>query len=567
MTTAPSRVQLQLLGAPSADRSKGKAAGTPLTQPRRLALLAYLTIARPRGLHARETLLALLWPDQDEAHGRKALRNALHGIRKSLGDALLVTAGDGLVGVDPTQIDCDVLGLEAELAEGRLERAAALHETELLQGFHVLRAPGFARWLDDERQRLRARVVAAVSVLADDGAMRGDPDAALRAARVAARLDPDGERTLRRLVEALVAVGDRVQALRAYQAFVDRLKAEYGATPSSATSALVLRIRDAAAPVRDGSAYVAYVRGTYLFLRAAHGGHVDDMHRSRTFFEQALDLDPGFAPAFAGLSNYFAAAAARNLLRPFEPTFGRAIELSREALALDPKLAIPHVHFGVQAMYLKDDWETAGREFAEAVALDPAYPEARRFRGIHLGATGDWPGAIREMREAVRLEPQIAIFRNSLADALMVVGDIDGAIVELRAAIEADARYAAARERLIRCLVRLGRYEEAIAERRFMGPAGRADAFQAAFDADGEEGYRRERALELGGVMRRLEAAAAEDPPRNAGDLFNPPELRLALACAELGDLAAARRWEEQACRTRPGRRRWFAARPELASG
>jgi len=555
-----------------------------VTQPRRLGLLAYLALARPRGLHSRDTLVALFWPEDDQAHGRRALRNALHGLRRALGARAIVTAGDSLVGLDSSMFDCDVMAIELALAEGTLgdEDAAAaasgaataetVRDRVLLEGFHVSGAPGFEHWLDAERERLRRTVAAAATTISQDQTMRGDLAGAVRAARLASQLDPDSERALRRLVEVLMAAGDRAQARSTYDAFVSRLEREFETAPAPATRALGAALRAPAVPtVPAGTAgtvarevEILNVRGTYLFLRAAHGGHHADLERSRGFFEQALALDPESAPAVAGLSNYFASAAARNLIRPFETHFEHALRLSRRALALDPSLAIPHVHFGVQAMYLDDDWRRAGEEFREAVALDPDYAEARRFLGVYLGAMGRTQEAIAELRETVRREPSIAIFRNSLADALLRAGAYEEAIAELRAALEADPRYVAARERLVRCYERSGRYAEAIAERRFMGPAGRAERFEAAFGAEGSAGYLRERADELREAMRRLESGLRDGPPQHAGDRFNPPELRLALAAAELGDWEAAARWEERACRARPGRRHWFRSRPEL---
>ena len=63
-----------------------------LAQPKRVALLVYLTIARPRGFHRRDTLLALLWPEQDEQHARWALNQALRAI---------MTEGRGLAAIAP----------------------------------------------------------------------------------------------------------------------------------------------------------------------------------------------------------------------------------------------------------------------------------------------------------------------------------------------------------------------------------------------------------------------------------------------------------------------------------
>lgn len=558
--------ELRLLGAPSLLRSGEGVAEPVMVQPRRLALLAFLALGRPRGLHTRDALLARLWPDVDQVDGRRALRNALYGLRQVLGPQAIVTVGDTLVALDPNRVSCDAHALEAAVAGGDLARMEAVADHALMEGFHVNGAPEFERWLDAERARLRETLGRGCRTAEQDCRMRGDREGALRAARVATRIDPLDEDAARRLVEAHLALGDRRGALQAYRAFEQQLREELDETPSAEFRAFgaTLPSREPAGAAAQHGPEMLCVRGNYLFLRAAHGGNPDDLARCRAIFEQALALDPTCGPALAGLSNYFAAAAARDLLRPFETHFAHAIALAEQALACDETLAIPHVHFGVQAMYLADDWGRAGDHFARAVALDPLYAEGHRFLGVYHAAMGRTEDALRHLREGVRTEPMLAIFRNSLADLLMAQGSYDEAITELRAALDADVRYAAARERLVRCFERSGRYPEAVAERRFLGAAGRADEFQAALESEGAAGYRRVREAELRALVDRLEGGLGATAPSHPGDRFNPPELRLALACAELGDTEGARRWEEHACGTRPGRRRWFASRPEL---
>jgi tetratricopeptide (TPR) repeat protein len=156
------------------------------------------------------------------------------------------------------------------------------------------------------------------------------------------------------------------------------------------------------------------------------------------------------------------------------------------------------------------------------------------------------------------------IFRNTLADTYMAIGEYESAITELRAALEADPRYRAARERLVRCCERRRRFAEAIGERRMLGPGAQGEAFGQAFEQEGPAGYRCQRVAELKELIARIEATLAK-PPERASDILNPPELRLALACAELRDWKGARRWRDRACAQRPGRRPWFDSRPELA--
>lgn len=254
-STASDPTLLQLLGPVYLRRPDGSPLPRPLTQPRPLAVLAYLALARPRGLHSRDTLLALLWPESTQASGRHALRNALHAIRNALGDDALVTAGDGLVGLDPARVRCDALELEQDLAAGRLTEALRRYEGELLQGFFVAGAPGFERWLDDERHQIRDALRSAAWARAARQLEGGDPAGAATTARRAYSLAPEDEQGLGRLMDVLVAAGDRTAALQLYDEFAARLSEEYGMHPSAETVARARAIRASGpAPTAPGAA-------------------------------------------------------------------------------------------------------------------------------------------------------------------------------------------------------------------------------------------------------------------------------------------------------------------------
>ena len=226
----------------------GDDATTPLlTQPRRLAVLVYLVLARPRGLHSRDTLTALLWPEADQTGARHALRNALHGIRQALGD-VIITAGDGHVGVDRDLVSCDAIALEADLAAGLWAEGVARYTGELLQGFHVAEAPEFERWLDAERSRLHDSVHRAAITSAESARARGDFAGAVVASRQANALAPDNEVSLRRLMEILSLAGDRGGALREFDRFVARADDDYGVQPGEETLQLARSLRAAASP-------------------------------------------------------------------------------------------------------------------------------------------------------------------------------------------------------------------------------------------------------------------------------------------------------------------------------
>src|SRR5256885_12603278 len=103
-------IDLRLLGGLDLRRSGGRELGSILTQPKRVAVLAFLAAATPYHLHRRDTLLGFFWPELDQEHARAALRQALHGLRQSLGSDVLTSRGDEEVGVDEQRLSCDEIG-------------------------------------------------------------------------------------------------------------------------------------------------------------------------------------------------------------------------------------------------------------------------------------------------------------------------------------------------------------------------------------------------------------------------------------------------------------------------
>src|SRR5256884_159559 len=87
-------IELRLFGGLDLRRSDGRELDSILTQPKRVALLAFLATATSYRLHRRDTLLGLFWPELDQEHARAALRQALHGLRQGLGADVLTSRGD-----------------------------------------------------------------------------------------------------------------------------------------------------------------------------------------------------------------------------------------------------------------------------------------------------------------------------------------------------------------------------------------------------------------------------------------------------------------------------------------
>src|SRR5260370_7014272 len=92
-------IKLGMLGTLSLSDADGREVRSVLRQPRRLALLAYLAAATPRGFHRRDSLLALFWPELDQEHARAALRQALHVVRDGLGADVILTRAHAALGL------------------------------------------------------------------------------------------------------------------------------------------------------------------------------------------------------------------------------------------------------------------------------------------------------------------------------------------------------------------------------------------------------------------------------------------------------------------------------------
>jgi serine/threonine-protein kinase len=241
VTTDPGRLELRLLGEADLRRSDGPELTDVVRQPKRLAILAYLAVEGPGRFHRRDSLLALFWPEMDDHHARASLRRTLHFLRTHLGDGALDARGDEIAVSEAVWSDVAALG-EA-LDEGRLEAALDLYRGDLLAGFFVPTAPGFERWLDGERERLRRLASGAAWQLAEAREAAGDVVGAGTFGRRAAALAPDDEVALRRMLALFDRLGDRAAAVQVYDDFARRLKSELDLDPSPETRAMVADIR------------------------------------------------------------------------------------------------------------------------------------------------------------------------------------------------------------------------------------------------------------------------------------------------------------------------------------
>jgi eukaryotic-like serine/threonine-protein kinase len=148
------------------------------------------------------------------------------------------------------------------------------------------------------------------------------------------------------------------------------------------------------------AAYTLYLKGRYFWNKRDRSS----MQQARGCFEQAIDLDPVFAQAWAGLADTFCVLGGYMLLQP-EDAYPRARAAAERALALDDEL--PEAHASL-ATILADhywDWPEAGRHYRRAIELNPSYATARLWYAGFLRDLGQFDEALAQVRTAGELDP------------------------------------------------------------------------------------------------------------------------------------------------------------------
>ena len=455
-------IELRTLGAIDLVGADAARLEALLRRPKRLALLAFLAIERPSGRQRRDTLLALFWPEADVARARGALRQAVHVIRGAIGDDALEAVGADELSLSPAAVRCDAVEFVRAATEGRLEEALRLYRGDLLPGLFIDGAADFDQWLDDARQRLRARALEVAGLLADRALRAGDFDAAVAAARRGVAIVPHDEPANRRLILALDRSGDRAGALAAYDELARRMTEQFDAEPSAESRELaaVVRSRERSDlrmpdvpitgmrreppsssqlrhnPRRRATVLVACALLT-IFLpggssrvnsgkttpiaaprvipQSARDAHERGLRflekpdpvsltRAMHFFEQARDSEPLYADAFSGLGDSYLQLGYWNYLPPGE-SFPKAIAAAQRAIELDPRSASAYTTLGFARMYYDRDWASAERAFRRAIELDSTYAPGHQRYAYLLTALGRAAEARSEILRATRLAP------------------------------------------------------------------------------------------------------------------------------------------------------------------
>ncbi len=248
-------------------------------------------------------------------------------------------------------------------------------------------------------------------------------------------------------------------------------------------------------PTVDPEAYQEYLRGRHHW----HNWGAESFYRAIEHFERAIDHDPAFAQAYAGLGNAFGALSYYGLIEPAEG-FPRARAAALRALEIDPQLADAHITLGLERLFHGWDWAAAEAELNEALRLDPDSALAYAVQSILLLTCSRFDEAMIATRRARALDPLSPFINLGVAWVHHSSGRYEEAVRELQDILSLKPGLEEAGSLLITCYEGLGRLEEAaaqISKQRFWGFSLDGAALAAAYRSGGATAYWRERLAQM----------------------------------------------------------------------
>jgi TolB-like protein/DNA-binding winged helix-turn-helix (wHTH) protein/Flp pilus assembly protein TadD len=149
-------------------------------------------------------------------------------------------------------------------------------------------------------------------------------------------------------------------------------------------------------------AYEAYLRGRYYLSNQFTMSQ--PLNMAKSYFEESIRKDPGFALAYSGLADSYVYLAFFRQLSP-EAAYGPAKEALRKALELDDSMGEAHDTLGLLSWRSEWNWNAAEREFNRAIALAPNYSCAHEDRAVYLSFIGRRAEALAEIAKSRELDP------------------------------------------------------------------------------------------------------------------------------------------------------------------
>ena len=207
-------------------------------------------------------------------------------------------------------------------------------------------------------------------------------------------------------------------------------------------------------------AYQLYLRGRYFWNKRTGEG----VKQGLAYFQQAIEKDPGYALAYAGVADSYAVGNGGYLGLTGREARPKAKAAAMKALELDDSLAEAHTTLADTYLYYEWDFAKSDQEFRRAIAANPNYPTAHQWYAECLYSVRRYDEAIAEAKRAQELDPLSPIISGSVAAALYYARKYDEAIEQSKKSLQMDANLPKAHWDLGDAFVQKKMYPEAVAE-------------------------------------------------------------------------------------------------------
>ena len=211
-------------------------------------------------------------------------------------------------------------------------------------------------------------------------------------------------------------------------------------------------------------AYEAYLKARYFWN---HWG--SDISKAVDYFQKAIEKDPTYAPAYAGLALCYTSQLFWS--RPQE-TYIKARSAVSKALELDDSLAEAHAALGYTKLLYDWDWPGAEREFRRALELNPNSADTDFAYANFLTMMGRFDEAMAVARHGLSIDPLSLTMNAELAWVYTYARRYDDAIAQIKKTLELDPHYSFARWELAMAYILKRQYVDAVAEYRQVDPDG-----------------------------------------------------------------------------------------------
>jgi TolB-like protein/Tfp pilus assembly protein PilF len=187
-------------------------------------------------------------------------------------------------------------------------------------------------------------------------------------------------------------------------------------------------------PTENSEAYQLYLKGRYFWNKRTGA----DFKRAIDYFNQAIDKDPNYALAYAGLADAYVLLSGYGAASP-KDSLPQAKAAAKKALELDNTLGEAHASLAQTLFAFDFEFAEANREFRRAIQLNPNYATARQwYSQSGLAPLGQFDDAIAEIKRALELDPLSVIINADVGNVLCTARRYDEAIAQLRKTLEMD---------------------------------------------------------------------------------------------------------------------------------